>query len=258
MKKYKFSDNSKSKSSKGFYAALGISAAMIGSACLFAYNQGEKLDSSKLTAEISQASEAAVDKKTPDVPRQEDYSPVKPKQTTVPAATTAPPQTTTAAVTVPAAAIATSPPSQTITKESEPSNPMFSAPLADMNNIINTFSGKELVKNSTTGSWQTHNGVDIAAAVGNEVYSAAPGEVSAVNNDPLWGVTVTIDHLNGYLTKYCGLAADLNVQQGDTVKAGDSIGAVGNTADIESALDSHLHFELIHNGNYENPLSFIK
>ena len=70
MKKNIFSDNGSGKGTKGFYAALGISALMIGSACFFAYNQGEKiLKDSELTASQSSLSEEAVDRKYTDIPK---------------------------------------------------------------------------------------------------------------------------------------------------------------------------------------------
>ena len=124
--------------------------------------------------------------------------------------------------------------------------------------IINPFSGGELVKNATTGTWQTHNGTDIAAEVGADVMAAESGEITSVSNDPLWGVTVVLDHKNGYITKYCGLGADLAVQQGDSVNRGDVIGAVGETADIESTEAPHLHIEITHNGELIDPMTVFK
>lgn len=259
MKKNIFSDNESAKGSKGFYAALGISALMIGSACYFAYNQGEKIsENNNIVAEnsVTQQDEA-VDKKSTDIPKTTTAA----LQTALKAQTAATTVTTvTTAITLPAAIIATdTPPVATEAATSQQAarleNPK--APLADMSNIITPFSGSELVKNETTGSWQTHNGVDIAAEVGAEVYAVSPGQVTAVNEDPLWGTTVIIDHYNGFVTKYCSLAKDLSVQKGDTVVSGDVIGVIGDTADIESALPPHLHFEILHNSAYADPMAFI-
>ncbi|MCM1269945.1 MAG: M23 family metallopeptidase [Ruminococcus flavefaciens] len=263
------------KGSKGFYAALGISAVMIGSACFFAYDQGEKLNNKNTADNIISVPEAPVDKKTTGIP----------KTTTIPIQTTAPVYTTAAAVTttptitaavsvetLPAADIVKSDPpaeSENI-EETENSAQVNSAsngasklenvkpPLSDMSNIINPFSGSELVKNETTGSWQTHNGTDFAAEVGTEVFSISSGEVTKIDTDQLWGVCVTINHHNGYVSKYCSLGADLSVQEGDLVASGAVIGVVGQTADIESAVAPHLHIELQHNGAYVDPLSAIK
>ena len=259
MKKDIFSD--KKKSPKGFYAALGISAVMIGSACYFAYDQGQKLTEEFRT----QTSEAQVGGRVTGVPKA--TAPAVRATTAVPATypvfVTSPPRTTSAAP-----VIAAEPePVQEAAAVVEPEEELSAAavkledvkpPLADMSNILEPFSGKELVKNATTGSWQTHNGTDFAAEVGSEVFAVSAGEVSAVISDPLWGVIVELDHKNGFITRYCSLAADLCVQQGDTVSGGDVLGVVGDTADIESALSPHLHIEVLHNGTYIDPVSCIR
>ena len=128
-------------------------------------------------------------------------------------------------------------------------------PLSEMGDVIGVFSNGELIKNPTTGSWQTHNGADIAADVGTEVYAVSNGEITEVNNDPVWGVTVLLNHHNGYETRYCGLSQGLDVQVGDTIVSGDLIGTVGDTADIESSLAPHLHIEMLHNGDYIDPIA---
>lgn len=243
MKKKIFSDNS--KGSKGFYAALGISAIMIGSACYFAYNQGEKLTEEFTAQKSTSESDAAVDRKIENIPKTtvSEYKPVT--QTTArtfaetaPMAETAPPIITTAVVEIIEEDDYEQPVDAEIEQEtlyvgaSKMENVM--SPLADMDNILAMFSGSELVKSITTGSWQTHNGIDIAAEVGSEVYAISNGEITEINNDPVWGVTVLLDHHNGYVTRYCGLSDGLEVQLGDMMVSGDLIGTVGNTADIES------------------------
>lgn len=256
----KFSDNK--KGSKGFYAALGISAVMVGSACYFAYDQGEKL-----TREMSMSeSEAAVDRQVNDVPKETSL----PKGTspayriTTPAVTAAKPPAATAppVATLPAEAIIIDPAEPVVEDVPEEASPVSVAklenvkmPLAEMGDIIGIFSGGELVKNPTTGSWQTHNGADIAAEVGADVYAVSNGEITDVSNDPIWGVTVMLDHHNGYVTKYCGLSSGVSVQTGDMMVSGDVIGTVGDTADIESSLSPHLHIEMLHNGNYIDPIA---
>ena len=123
--------------------------------------------------------------------------------------------------------------------------------------IIQEFSGDELIKNQTTGAWQTHNGMDIAANPGDEVRAMYEGTVTDVLEDPLWGVTVVIDHGEGISARYCGLNKGLNVTKDDKVSSQDVIGAVGDTMDIESSMEPHLHFEVLKNGKYINPLDFI-
>lgn len=255
MKKNLFSDNK--QGSKGFYAALGISAVMIGSACWFAYGQSRKL-TDELTAKnsVSEA-EAPVNKRAYNVPKVTTAAAVR---TTAPVRTAVSFTLTTVAapnteVTLPAAAIdaGDEPPAEAPVSAAKLAD--AKSPLEDMSFMITPFSGSELVRNETTGSWQTHNGTDFAADVGAEVYAVSGGEVTEVKNDPVWGVTVTIDHMNGYITRYCGLSQALEVQQGDKLAGGDLIGTLGNTADIESALTPHLHLEMLHNGAYIDPMS---
>ena len=253
MKKNIFSE---SKSAKSFYAALGISAVMIGSACYFSYNQNAKNELTESSVSASE-SEAAVDRKQTSIPKTVTSTTKITFSTahTIITHTTAAkpvaviPPVTTKAVTVPKAEKQADSATKTDSK--------WSSPLKDMSNVINMFSNKELVKNITTGSWQTHNGADIAAKIGDDVMSIGDGEVTAVNNDPLWGTTVIIDHKNGFVSRYCGFAKDLPVQKGANVTAGMVIGSVSDTADIESALDPHLHIEVIQNGNYINPIDIL-
>ncbi|MCR5601464.1 MAG: M23 family metallopeptidase [Ruminococcus sp.] len=262
MKKNELTDKNYGKCSKGFYAALGISAVMIGAACLFAHDQGDKLTDIRHSTITDNT---AVDKHVTNIPKA-----TTPAYRITTAVTAALFRTERTQATLPAAEITVDAPpveaDDTAAEDVQEPVPVAAdanmqeaaAPLADISNIIQPFSGGELVKNETTGSWQTHNGTDFSAEIGADVYAVANGEVSAVKNDPLWGVTLTIDHKNGYTTKYCGLGSDLAVQQGDTVESGSTIGAVGGTADIESAIASHLHIEMTHNGEYIDPMTVLK
>ena len=268
MKKNIFSDNK--KGSKGFYAALGISAVMVGSACCFAYKQGEKLTKELSAGSSISEHESPVDNKVTNIPKKPPVTAVKSTTATKPVLTaatiTALPQSVTA--TIPAAAVESVEEAENISANEPPENEILNvnitkmenvkAPLDDISDVIEVFSGKELVKSRTTGSWQTHNGTDIAAEVGSNVYAVSNGEVMDIKNDPVWGVSVTIDHHNGFESKYCSLSPELSVQKGDMVVSGDIIGVVGNTADIESSLPPHLHIEVTKNGDFIDPLSTLR
>lgn len=251
MNKNIFSNSKSGKSSKGFYTALGISALMIGSACYFSYSQGDKRKETKPQTSVS---EAAVDRNQPNIPKQTTIIFTTTSISTTTFQTTSTVTETTMAATLPAANIVVE---EIPAEETAAHLAAYQAPLADISNIINLFSGTELVKNTTTGSWQTHNGVDIAANIGDDVFSIGSGEVIGINDDPLWGTVVIVDHRNGYVSKYCGLAKELPVQEGNSVKAGDIIGSVSDTADIESGLDPHLHIEVIQNGDFIDPLELF-
>lgn len=123
--------------------------------------------------------------------------------------------------------------------------------------VITAFSMEELVYNATLGDWRTHDGVDIAAEAGTSVLAASSGTVVSVEEDPLMGTTVVIEHDGGYQTTYSNLQAEPSVAEGDTVSAGQIIGAVGNTAAAEAAQGPHLHFSVTCDGEPVDPQSFL-
>ncbi len=114
-----------------------------------------------------------------------------------------------------------------------------------------------LAYNQTTRDWRTHKGVDIAAEAGTAVVAAADGTVYSVYEDDTMGMTVVIVHEGGYATYYASLAETVAVKPGDTVSAGDSIGAVGCTALLESALGDHVHFAVTCNDQSVDPGEFL-
>jgi murein DD-endopeptidase MepM/ murein hydrolase activator NlpD len=93
--------------------------------------------------------------------------------------------------------------------------------------------------------WGTmHAGMDFAAPENAPIFAAGAGTVTAAG----WvysgyGISVLIDHGDGYLTHYAHLNK-ANVEVGDTVSAGDLIGWEGSTGD---STGPHLHFE-VHDG----------
>ena len=123
--------------------------------------------------------------------------------------------------------------------------------------IINPFSNGELVKSETLGYWETHDGVDIKGKVGKKVVAMTAGTVKKVLEDPLFGTEIIIDHGNNIEGHYYNLKKAVDVAEGDKVNAGEKIGAVGKTADVESKLPAHLHFGIKQNGKWIDPISFI-
>ena len=123
--------------------------------------------------------------------------------------------------------------------------------------VLETFSSGELVKSKTTGIWQTHNGVDIAGTLGDTVCAVNAGKIKSIENDGLWGVTVTIEHADGTKTRYCSLNSGLSVSEGEKIDKGAVIGALGDTADVESSMQTHLHFEVLQNGKYIDPVTWL-
>ena len=72
------------------------------------------------------------------------------------------------------------------------------------------------------------------------------------------GTTVVIDHDGGYTTTYANLQAKPTVEPGDTVTAGQIIGAVGTTASAEAAQPPPLHSSVPQDGEAVDPSAFLK
>ncbi len=112
--------------------------------------------------------------------------------------------------------------------------------------------------NPTTRDWRVHDGIDIAAEAGTAVKAAADGTVYTVYTDDTMGTTVVIRHADGYITKYASLAKEVSVAPGDSVTLGQTIGTVGNTALLESAVGDHVHFAVTCNDVPMDPMAFLE
>ncbi|MCR5816442.1 MAG: M23 family metallopeptidase [Ruminococcus sp.] len=123
--------------------------------------------------------------------------------------------------------------------------------------IINPFSGGELVKSETLGVWKTHDGIDIKADKGTAVKAMNKGVVTKVWEDTLWGYCVIIDHQNGIVGHYYSLTSAVAVSEGDEVNSGDIVGYVGDSAIVENTEGAHLHFALKQNGEWIDPIGYI-
>ena len=119
------------------------------------------------------------------------------------------------------------------------------------------FSLDRLTYDATLGDWRTHDGIDILADAGTAVVSASAGIVLSVEENDRMGTTVTVDHLNGYVTTYASLQPEVSVLAGDSIPAGAEIGAVGNTSLTEAGWGAHLHFSVTRNGELIDPAVFL-
>ena len=122
--------------------------------------------------------------------------------------------------------------------------------------ILTAFSVDQLVYNATLEDWRIHDGLDISAEEGTSVLAACSGTVLSVEDDALMGTTVVLEHAGGYQTTYASLLEKPNVEVGDSVSAGQIIGAVG-TAAAESAQGPHLHFSVVKDGDAVDPNEFL-
>jgi hypothetical protein len=103
--------------------------------------------------------------------------------------------------------------------------------------------------NPFTGKPQTHNGIDLAAPTGTEVYATREGKVVDLGTDSVYGNYIIIAHADNWVSLYGHLSA-FSTELRSTVSANTLIGKVGTTG---MSTGPHLHFELRKNGTALDP-----
>ena len=88
-------------------------------------------------------------------------------------------------------------------KEEKVADPEFAMPVEG--DIIREYAKDNLVYSSTLDEWITHNGIDIAAEKTTVVKASEAGTIKSIKNDPRYGLTVVIEHVNGFSSVYSNL-----------------------------------------------------
>jgi murein DD-endopeptidase MepM/ murein hydrolase activator NlpD len=102
------------------------------------------------------------------------------------------------------------------------------------------------------GYTKMHTGVDWAAPLGTPIYAAGNGVVDRVGWESGYGKYVRLKHANGYETAYAHMTAFARtIQAGARVRQGQVIGYVGSTG---LSTGPHLHYEIMVNGRFVDPL----
>jgi murein DD-endopeptidase MepM/ murein hydrolase activator NlpD len=104
-----------------------------------------------------------------------------------------------------------------------------------------------------TGLVEMHYGIDIQGIEGTAVLAAASGVVREVAEEQVLGLYVAIDHGDGLVTRYAHLSEAV-VEPGAQVAKGQEIGKMGSSGLTN---DTHLHFEVIVDGQPVDPLSIL-
>lgn len=108
---------------------------------------------------------------------------------------------------------------------------------------------------SYMGDGRGHKGIDIAAPYGTTIFAAEEGVVTKVQKIKYgYGYNFYIQHNDGTLTHYAHCSA-IYVSVGQKVIKGEPVAAVGSTG---QSTGNHLHFEVIKNGVFKNPLDYVK
>lgn len=104
-----------------------------------------------------------------------------------------------------------------------------------------------------TGMPKFHEGVDIAAPYGSAIYAPADGKISFAGSKGGYGNALVLDHGYGISTLY-GHTSSLYVKEGDKVKRGQLLAAVGSTG---ASTGPHLHYEVHVDGVPTDPMKFV-
>lgn len=135
--------------------------------------------------------------------------------------------------------------------------PEMSAPVAGK--LSKAHSVEVQVFSQTMQDYRVHLGIDILTEAGAQVFAAADGKVSKIWQDPMMGWCVAVTHSGECVTVYKNLAKDLaeGLADGVTVKKGQLLGQVGDTALMEIADEPHLHMEMTVKGLQVDPMDYF-
>jgi hypothetical protein len=108
-------------------------------------------------------------------------------------------------------------------------------------------------QNPVTGTVGLHQGLDLAAPAGTEVFAAGEGVVTEIGEDSIYGVYLIIKHGESWASLY-GHLQKVETTLRSSVQSGTLIGRVGSTG---QSTGPHLHFELRQNGRARDPGKFL-
>ena len=115
------------------------------------------------------------------------------------------------------------------------------------------------VFSNTMNDYRVHLGVDVVTEASAPVYAAADGKIDKIWEDTLMGYCIAIKHSGDCYTIYKNLAKTLpeGISEGVSVRSGQLIASVGESAMVEIAEEPHLHFEMTVAGLGVDPLEYF-
>lgn len=120
-------------------------------------------------------------------------------------------------------------------------------------NLVSLSSGFGLRTDPLNNFPSDHTGLDFQGPTGMPIYAAGNGKVISTGWDNAYGLTVKIEHFNGFTSKYAHVSKIL-VSEGQDIKTGEIIALVGTTG---RSTGPHLHFEIIKFGQPVNPKDYL-
>lgn len=107
--------------------------------------------------------------------------------------------------------------------------------------------------NPVSGVFRMHEGLDLAAPAGTEVFAAGSGSIIELGNNAVFGNYIVMQHGDGWSSLY-GHLSKIETTLHSTVQKGAVIGRVGSTG---QSTGPHLHFELRKNGEAFDPKQYL-
>ncbi len=135
--------------------------------------------------------------------------------------------------------------------------PSFSLPVSG---TISSYHDPDLqVFSQTMQDYRVHLGIDLVTKENAPVYSAADGKISKIWVDPMMGYCMAISHSGNCVTVYKNLADVLpeGISEGVSVRSGQIIATVGESAMVEVGSEPHLHFEMTVGDLEVDPLEYF-
>ena len=129
----------------------------------------------------------------------------------------------------------------------------FSWPLSGRPRVVMAFGAVD----GSLGDYRLSDGVALEATAGQPVTAAAAGTVALVEEHPVDGIAVVLDHGGGKRSRYAGLA-EAAVTEGQAVAAGERIGRIGLPTPLRSGLGPHLLFSLLVDEEPVDPLAYLE
>ena len=100
--------------------------------------------------------------------------------------------------------------------------------------------------------YRLHSGIDWSAPSGTPIIASGNGTVEEVGTRAGYGRSIILRHANGYETTYNHMSGYARgISPGDRVRQGQIIGYVGSTG---LSTGPHLHFEVLVNGRFVDPM----
>lgn len=124
-------------------------------------------------------------------------------------------------------------------------------------NVIMNYSKDHLIYFATLMQFKVNPAIIIDAEVGTEVKAATTGIITDIFDDPVTGLTVTMDIGDGYSVLY-GQLANVDHKIGDRLSEGDTIGTISEPTKYYTIEGSNLYFMVLEDEETVNPMLYLR